>query len=516
MIISISPWGNLGNKMIEYMAALALARQIGESITYNCDLAEWGISFDKELHDRLLSDGPGTLVIRDIDATSVLDLANMIRSSGKQAVVFEGFFQRLELFHDADFYKYDVFPADHSENIDFRDNEIVINVRAGEILNGVTWYPLIPVSFYRSLVDAMGFEPVFLGQLDDCAYVRAIRDAFPSARMIPSAGAMIDFNRLRHAKRICIAVSTFSWLAGWLSDAVEIHYPLLGFLHPASFRKGRHGLGGIDLAPVNDPRYRFHLFPVISGEAETEYLDFVSRIKPISKAVPRSLVRVLKTSSPILVRTFPDEALDLNETWYLKHYIDAAWEISEGWYHDARHHYTEVGKLRGYLPHKPLYKPQSKNVAFGKLATQSSLSAWSIFSTVEQDASSALDGVIDGRQSFHTDIEDSPWWRVNLGTVFWVSEVRIFNRMEHLALANRASRLAIDIGLEETDLVEVYRRLTDEPFGGIDGNPLIFKPTTPILGRFVRIRLLTRNYLHFDQVEVYGEAMPTLSYQEAV
>ena len=38
-------------------------------------------------------------------------------------------------------------------------------------------------------------------------------------------------------------------------------------------------------------------------------------------------------------------------------------------------------------------------------------------------------------------------------------------------------------------------------------------PNIPIPGRFVRIRLLTRNYLHLDQVEVYGKALPLLADQ---
>ena len=41
----------------------------------------------------------------------------------------------------------------------------------------------------------------------------------------------------------------------------------------------------------------------------------------------------------------------------------------------------------------------------------------------------------------------------------------------------------------------------------MDGNPLVFAPSIPIPGRFVRVRLLERNYLHLDQVEVYGEVL---------
>ncbi|OYV89132.1 MAG: hypothetical protein B7Z57_13670 [Acidiphilium sp. 37-60-79] len=148
------------------------------------------------------------------------------------------------------------------------------------------------------------------------------------------------------------------------------------------------------------------------------------------------------------------------------------------------------------------------NLVKGKFATQSSVSEWAAHTTPEADAVGALDGVIDGQQGFHTDIEESPWWMVDLGDIFGISEIRIFNRMDIPGVAERASRLAIEIGLEQDNFVEVYRREEQEPFGGVDGHPLVFKPTIPIPGRYARIRLLNRNYLHLDQVEVYGDHLP--------
>lgn len=156
------------------------------------------------------------------------------------------------------------------------------------------------------------------------------------------------------------------------------------------------------------------------------------------------------------------------------------------------------------------WRSDSLSIGRGKTATQSSVSAWSRGMTPEIDAINALNGIIDGSGKFHTDIEDSPWWMVDLEATHGIEEIRIFNRLDSPGIAARASRLAIEIGLEQNHLVEVWRREIDEPFGGIDGNPLIFKPTIPIPGRFVRIRLLTRNYLHLDQVEVYGDPLPKL------
>ena len=146
-------------------------------------------------------------------------------------------------------------------------------------------------------------------------------------------------------------------------------------------------------------------------------------------------------------------------------------------------------------------------VSRGRVATQSSVSAWSEGGTPEADAIRALNGVIDGRGKFHTSLDDCPWWRVDLGEVCGISEVRLFNRMDQPAVAERANRIAIDIGFDPDRLIEVFRRESGVPFGGVDGNPLVFAPSIPIPGRFVRVRLLEKNYLHLDQVEVHGEAL---------
>lgn len=155
----------------------------------------------------------------------------------------------------------------------------------------------------------------------------------------------------------------------------------------------------------------------------------------------------------------------------------------------------------------PSVLAQTVPISQGKYAIQSSVSRWSTHPDPEADAAGAVNGLIDGKGKFHTDIEDGPWWQLDLGSFFGISEIRLYNRLDDEQIACRSSQLALDIGFTNALLIEVYRRETDEPFGGIDGNPLIFRPHIPIPGRFVRIRLLRRNYLHLDQVVVYGEPL---------
>ncbi len=152
-----------------------------------------------------------------------------------------------------------------------------------------------------------------------------------------------------------------------------------------------------------------------------------------------------------------------------------------------------------------------KNLSKNRKCSQSSTSTWSKKSEIELDARGAVNGDISGGYGFHTDIEDGAWWQVDLGAVAGIDEIKIYNRMDQKGVAERSSKIAIDMGLNEQSFVEVFRRELDEPFGGVDGDPLTFNPVIPIPARFVRIRLLVRNYLHLDEVEVFGELLPCLN-----
>lgn len=505
MIFSIAPIGNIGNRMLEFMAALAIGNEVGGEITYNVKLPEWNFSFDKDLHQTLLEDTANVLLIRDIEAQTIKHVVGQIQSNPKKAIIFEGHFQRVSLFLEPNFYR-NFFPNRDSDNVQFTDDELIISVRSAQDLrDGISFYPLTPLNFYKHLVKKTGLRPVFLGQIDQSQYVNEIRDAFPEAKFIPSVDAKTDFNRLRQAKNICIAVSTFSWLAAWLSEAKEIHYPLLGFLHPRYFRFGTFGLGGINLTTPDDPRYRFHLLPTINGEQEEAYLRFVNSIDPISKEISRAHVQLLGKQASILPPKYSNIGID--EQYYLKAYIDAAWEISEGWHLNAEHHYTETGSLRGYKPHAALYCPNSTNISQGKSATQSSISAWSIGKTISEDACRALNGNIEQEMAFCTENEESPWWMVDLGEIYDIECINIFNRKAPDFVRKRATPLAIDFSIDGLIWSSIQPLIPDY-FGTenekINSIPFQWINNFEYSTRYLRIRLLKKDFLHLGAVEVFG------------
>ncbi len=149
-------------------------------------------------------------------------------------------------------------------------------------------------------------------------------------------------------------------------------------------------------------------------------------------------------------------------------------------------------------------RPPGVNIALGKRATQSSISEWSREPTAEADAGRVVSGEFSGSCNNHTDYEFQPWWQVDLGALFKIRQIRVYNRIDHPDLLARASRFALDTSQDGLIWETVFQTEEAKLFGGTDGNPLIWNDPDRRAARFVRFRLLVQQYLHLDQVEVYG------------
>ncbi len=110
-----------------------------------------------------------------------------------------------------------------------------------------------------------------------------------------------------------------------------------------------------------------------------------------------------------------------------------------------------------------------------------------------------VNGTRTGQFGFHTDLEDRPWWEVDLGRPLAIGEIRIFNRLDVGAERSRSLNVLLS-----SDGVS-WRTVHDQEgrvFGGLDGRPLRIFPAAQE-AQFVRVQLTERQYLHLDQVEVY-------------
>lgn len=266
--------GNLGNKMLQYLAALSLRERLPGFALSNVRIGEWAIDIPPVPQAwrhrlRYTSSRSAALDFDDIArrvARRRVDRVelNIYSSQVRNLPPVEAARRHFALLPEAQGYGPEV---------------LLINVRAGEILQAVhPEYTVLPVGFYRELVAREGRRPVFLGQLDDSRYVRSLREAFPEAEFVGSRGAVHDFSVIAKSRHVVMAVSTFSWLAGWLSRADRVVMPLSGFMNPFQYPN-------VDLMPGGDPRFAYYLFPenraVVDARIEVAHRQLEGRWREV-------------------------------------------------------------------------------------------------------------------------------------------------------------------------------------------------------------------------------------------
>jgi hypothetical protein len=125
--------------------------------------------------------------------------------------------------------------------------------------------------------------------------------------------------------------------------------------------------------------------------------------------------------------------------------------------------------------------------------------------TTQDDAAGGCDGVKDGKWGFHTLDQNAPWWQVDLGRVEPLARVVIWNRCD--GAQSRAARLELKLSDDKKTWRTAYAH-DGKSFGGVpDGKPLAIALSNAA-ARFVRVQLPGREFLHFDEVELFGPASP--------
>ena len=326
-VIQVSPMGAVGNRMIQYIAALALAARVPGVRLEKVHLYEWGIQIPPTP-----TDPTRTIVATD----PVLDLVGMaaaLREGAADCVEIRTYAQRMGNFLPHGAYR-DLFggPSDAGAGPD----ELLCNIRQGDVLDARhPDYVLIPIDFYAELVERTGLRPVFMGQLEQTPYMDALRARFPQARYQPSQGAIADFAYIRGSRAIVPAVSTFSWLAAWLSDANRIFMPVLGLFHPLQARSTQ-------LLPLDDPRFRFTLFPHHYAVPVADFAAAHASIRGLWRAMPADRLRRLLTAK-VPQRDPGAHVAAFDESFYLNRYGDIAEAVAGGGLPSGAHHYRHFG-----------------------------------------------------------------------------------------------------------------------------------------------------------------------------
>jgi hypothetical protein len=203
-------------------------------------------------------------------------LSAMIDRFRPSTIELDGVVLRVGNYGDIERYR-EMFPLKDGDGIQIAKDRLLIHIRAGDVsVPSHGSYGPIPVSYYQYLVSKTKLVPVFIGETSQSPYIEALSRAFPGAEFVSGASAFEDFQTIRRAQHIAVSVSSFSWLAAFLSTAETIHVPVAGLLDPRERPDA-------DLLPLGDPRYRFH--DVSARAWKDRYSDMLAHrtdFKPMS------------------------------------------------------------------------------------------------------------------------------------------------------------------------------------------------------------------------------------------
>jgi hypothetical protein len=288
--------GRLANKMFQAMVAMELKRRVpGASIT-GLELPEWA------LVSAPTENISPSLVLRGQRVN--LDGAAWLLNSGViSAITVSCWGQRLDQLGPPARYRRIFQPK--TTGVSIKDDQLLIHIRAEDTLTGwhSSYFPQ-PFSFYQYLINSSGLEPVFMGQLEDSSYTRLLRQRFPNATFLPLATPLEDFGTIRGARHIALSVSSFSWLASWLSENAEtIHIPIAGLFNPVD--------SGTMLLSPRDRRYRFYHveFPDMEARQRIPLEDWVSQARGVHALNNETVARIILASikKPGVPRSQPTE-----------------------------------------------------------------------------------------------------------------------------------------------------------------------------------------------------------------
>ena len=338
-VIHVRSMGRLGNQMIQYLAAAKLARRVTKAVISNVTLPIWQVRHPP------VPRGSEPTMVADQSETMRLDFDVAARSLNSGAVAryeIATYAQHIDNFPDRETASA-LFVAPETFR-GYDERHLVVNIRGAEILTGAAWhYPLVPISFYADLIEMTGLRPVFMGQLGDDPYSAALRARFPHAVFQPSLGALGDFETIRQSRNIVVSVSTFSWLAAWLSNADSVFLPLAGFFAPGQ-------RPDIDLLPLDDPRFRFFLLPFAPAVPVAYALALHDAVGGLWREATPAMVRTTRRDAP---RFAPDvEAIHphFDEDFYVALHTDVQRAVSAGWMANGWEHFRNWGVHENRAP----------------------------------------------------------------------------------------------------------------------------------------------------------------------
>jgi hypothetical protein len=226
--------GRLGNRLAQYCVGRILASEL-----------------DFDLYADSIAGFPGvqpigTTSLGDLAPASILqlsghrvDLAAVLRDRARfQYVLLRGHFLRYENFRPYKRSIREAWLASASIRRRADDDELTVHIRSGDIwqsnVGGAVHpeYHALPFSYYDAIVASQRWRRITV-VTDDPQDPMVRKLARERDAEVHSGDHVTDFAHLRASANLVLSVGSFSWWAGWLSDAARIYFPLAGLFDPA-------------------------------------------------------------------------------------------------------------------------------------------------------------------------------------------------------------------------------------------------------------------------------------------
>ena len=202
-----------------------------------------------------------------LDRERILNFAH-----DKQDFVLDlpGYYLRVEYLPELNKCR-EYFPVDQwilsEEHRNILKDCILCPVRAAEILKPIhPHYTLIPPQYYKEIQEESGKGIAFCGQIGSDAYSQALKGAVPNAIIIDKVSPYYDFQLCMQANQIILPISTFAWMAAYLSYAERIYMPLAGIFNKKQYKEP-------SFVDEGDPRYIYDEFSIYYSDEITTCLD---------------------------------------------------------------------------------------------------------------------------------------------------------------------------------------------------------------------------------------------------
>lgn len=131
--------------------------------------------------------------------------------------------------------------------------------------------------------------------------------------------------------------------------------------------------------------------------------------------------------------------------------------------------------------------------------------------TTQQDAAGGCDGIKTGAYGFHVaSKEQDPWWQVDLGALYELDRIVVFNRTDSgTAPRTRSLRVLVCPDEAQNDFQSVYEH-DGSVFYGVENNaPLVIDLSGKgVHARVVRLQIPGACSFALDEVEVYASGNP--------